>query len=109
MSEEKRFQFPVWAIKLAKVFGPAILLTLAPLLCGLISNPTGSALCGKAVVLLASVITEGASTVPLDALPDDPIADTRPACPSGDFCLSTGYALPLPDGGKCRCPQPATP
>lgn len=26
-----------------------------------------------------------------------------PGAPGGDLCLSTGYALPLPDGGACRC------
>ncbi len=32
-----------------------------------------------------------------------PLFDLCPGAPGGDYCTSIGYALPLPDGGRCRC------
>ncbi len=78
----------------------AVAVSCAPLLCGLIPNPVGAAVCNTAVRAAAGVFN---ATPPTDE-------ESKAVCPD-ILCTAVAgppYDVRLPDGGVCLC-SPAAP
>lgn len=91
-----------WAVRVKRV---ALLLlpTVGSQLCTLLDDPMAKQLCNFGVSVSASCSGDVPviSIPPLDSNTSD---DSEPVdCPEDRCIQSTGYALPMEDGGRCRC------